>query len=242
MLKMVAFAIGLVITAALMPPALAQATPSIQIVSPRSGATVSGAQMVVEVRVRDFLLSPAAIGKPAKPAEGHWYVYVDGKFAGLSADEVVSLPNDAYPALPAGKHTIKVELRNNDHTPVAGAESSEIALTVPAKSAMRYLPASGRPGIKILVPHDRTAVSTYLIVWVKVRGLKENPMAIGAAAKAGEGNWHLYVDGRLAGVSTSSVADVQLARGKHTVRAALYNNNHTPVNGASNDQVTVTVH
>jgi hypothetical protein len=242
MLRTSTFAIVLVLVAALIPQAGAQTSPSIQIVAPRNGAHASGSQMVVEVRVQNFMLNSMAIGKAAKAGEGHWYVYVDGKVAGLSADEVVSLPNDAYPTLAAGKHTIKVDLRNNDHTPVVGAESSEIAITIPAKSAMRYAPPSGQPGIKILVPHNRTAVSAYLIVWVKVRGFKQNPVAVGSAAKAGEGNWHLYVDDKLAGVSLSSVADVRLSRGKHTLRASLYNNNYTPVQGASSDEVTVTVH
>jgi len=242
MLRIRIFAIVLVLVATLIPQAGAQSGPAIRIVAPRNGAHVSGSQMVVEVRVQDFTLNPMGIGKAAKVGEGHWYVYVDGNLAGLSADDVVSLPNDAYPTLAAGKHTIKVELRNNDHTPVAGAESSEIAITVPAKSAMHYAPPSGKPGIKILVPHNRTAVSAYLIVWVKVRGIKQNPDDVGSAAKAGEGNWHLYVDNKLAGVSLSSVADVQLSRGKHTLRASLYNNNHTPVQGAASDEVTVTVH
>jgi hypothetical protein len=241
MLRTITFATILVVTAYLIPPAGAQAVPSIKIVAPRTNATVSGSQMVVEVRAQNFSLNPGAIGKPAKPGEGHWQVYVDGAFAGLSADEVVSLPNDAYPKLSAGKHTIKVALFNNDHTPVVGAESSEIMVTIPSKSAMRYAPASGQPGIKILVPHDRTAVSSYLIVWVKVRGFKENPAAVGALARAGEGNWHLYVDGNLAAVSASNVADVRLARGKHDLRAALHNNDQSPVKGAAGDQVTVTV-
>jgi len=242
MLRTVTSGIILVLAAALISPAGAQTVPAIQIVSPRNGSTVSGMQMVVEVRVQNFVLNPSAIGKAAKPGEGHWQVYVDGKPAGLSADEVVSIPNDAYPALAAGKHAIKVELRNNDHTPVVGAESSEITLTIPSKSAMHYAPAAGKPGVKILVPHNNTAVSAYLIVWVKLRGLKEAPQAIGTAAKAGEGNWRLYVDGKLAGVSTSSVADVQLTRGKHILKATLHNNDSTPITPASSDQVTVMVH
>ncbi len=132
----------LVLAAALViPPAGAQTGPAIQIVSPRQNATVSGSLAVIEVRVRNFMLAPAGIGKAAKPGQGHWAVFVDGKPAGLSADEVVSIPNDAYPILTAGKHTINVELRNNDRTPVAGAENSEITVTVAAKSAMKYAPA-----------------------------------------------------------------------------------------------------
>ncbi len=241
MLRTVTFATILVLAAVLIPPAGAQTVPSIQIVSPRNSATVSGSQMVVEVRVQNFILNPLAVGKAARSGEGHWQVYVDGKLAGLSADDVVSLPNDAYPTLTAGKHTIKVELRNNDHTPVAGAESAEITVTIPTKSAMHYAPTSGQPGIKILVPHNHTSVSAYLIVWVKVRGFKANPAAVGTSAKAGEGNWHLYVDGKMAGISVSSVADVQLTHGKHTLKATLNNNDHTPVKGASSDEVTVTV-
>jgi hypothetical protein len=241
MFRTVASAAILVVTALLIPPAGAQAVPSIKIVAPRNNVTVSGSQMVVEVRAENFFLNPGSIGKPAKLGEGHWQVYVDGRFAGLSADDVVAIPNDSYPKLSAGKHTIKVELFNNDHTPVAGAESSEIMVTIPSKSAMHYAPASGEPGIKILVPHDRTAVSSYLIVWVKVKGFKENPVTVGTLAKAGEGTWHLYVDGKLAAVSASSVADVQLSHGKHNLRATLHNTDQTPVKGASSDQVTVTV-
>jgi hypothetical protein len=241
MQRSITFATLLIFAAVLILPAGAQPAPSIQIVSPRNSATVSGSQMVIEVRVQNFELNPGAIGKPAKSGEGHWHVYVDGKLAGLSADEVVSIPNDTFPVLTAGKHIIKAELHNNDHTPVAGAASSEITISIPPKSAMHYVPTSGQPGIKILVPHNHSAVSAYLIVWVKVKGFKENPVAVGTAAKAGEGHWRLYVDGKLAGISASNVADVQLTRGKHTLKAGLYNNDHTPVRGASSDQVSVSV-
>ena len=241
MLRPAIAAIILVLANTLLPLAGAQTVPSIRVVAPRNNATVSGNQMVVEVRVENFTLNPMAIGKPASPGEGHWYTYVDGKFAGLSTDDVVSIPNDTYPTLAAGKHTIRVELRNNDHTPVAGAEGAEIRVTIPSKSAMHYAPVSGRPGIKILVPHDHTAVSSYLIVWFKVRGFKGSPMGLGTAAKAGQGNWHLYVDGKLGAVSTSSVADLRLTPGKHTLKATLHNNDFAPVAGASGDQVAVTV-
>ena len=239
--KTITIAAMLVLVAALViPPAGAQTGASIQIVSPRNNATVSGSMMVLEVRVQNFYLNSVAIGKKARLGEGHWYVYVDGQFAGLSVDEVVSLPNDAHPKLAAGKHTIKVELRNNDHTPVVGAEGSEITVTIPGKSAMTYAPASGSPAIKIMVPHNRSSVSSYLIVWVKIRGFKEHAAAVGTAAKAGEGHWNIYVDGALAGLSTSNVADVQLTRGKHSIRASLQNNDHTPVAGAASDEVTIT--
>ena len=69
-----------------------------------------------------------------------------------------------------------------------------------------------------------------------------NPLSIGKAARPGEGYWEVYVDGKFAGISTSSVADVQMPRGKHVLGVSLRNNDHSPVKGASSDQVTVTVH
>ena len=240
--RILAFVIVTLMVTLVMPPAGAQISSSIQIVSPRNDATISGTQVVVEVRVQNFYLNPLSIGKPARPGEGYWEVSVDGKYAGISADEVASFPNDALPALDPGRHTIKAELRNNDHTSVAGAESSEVSITIPPKSAMRYTPPSGQPGIKIMVPHNHASVSPYLIVWVKIKGFKQQPRAVGTAAKSGEGYWRLYVDGRMAGISTSSVADVQMTRGKHVLGVSLRNNDHSPVKGASSDQVTVTVH
>ena len=87
----------------LIPPAGAQTGASIQIVAPRNGSGVSGKLMVVEIRVQNFMLSPLSIGKTRMLGEGYWRVYVDGKFAGVSADEVISIPNDTFPSLPAGK-------------------------------------------------------------------------------------------------------------------------------------------
>ncbi|TMI82616.1 MAG: hypothetical protein E6H04_04470 [Bacillati bacterium ANGP1] len=233
---MLALAAGLLI-----PTAGAQTGASIQIVAPRNGSGVSGKMMVVEVRVQNFMLNPLSIGKARMLGEGYWRVFVDGKFAGVSADEVISIPNDTFPSLPAGKHTIKAALYNNDHSPVPGGESSEITITIPQKSPMSYAPGSGNPGIKIVVPRNKATTSPYVVVWVRIKGLKENPMGLGKAARPGEGNWRLYVDGQLAGVSTTTVADVVLPRGKHILGASLRNNDHSPMKGASSDQVSITV-
>ena len=130
---------------------------------------------------------------------------------------------------------------NNDHSPVPGAESSEITITIPQKSPMSYAPGAGNPGIKIVVPRNKATTSPYVVVWVRIKGLKENPMGLGKTARPGEGNWRLYVDGQLAGVSTTTVADVVLPRGKHVLGASLRNNDHSPVKGASSDQVSITV-
>ena len=240
MRRLVMFAALLGLAAALLaPPAGAQGTPSIKILSPSDGATVSGSMLVVEAQAKGLTLNPVGIGTAAKAGEGHWHVYVDGKLAGLSADGVVSVPNDAFPTLTAGKHVIKVDLHNNDHTPVAGAKDDQI--TVNVARTLTYADKAGSPGIRIIAPKNGASISPHVIVDVAVTGLKLDPVAVGTAAKAGEGHWHLYVDGKLAGLSASSVADATLTPGTHTLKASLHNNNHTPVEGASSSEITVTV-
>ncbi len=223
------------------PPAAAAdaGAPSIQIVSPANGATISGDLLIVQTKVTNFNLNPVAIGTAAKAGEGHWHIYLDGKLAGASADGVVSVPNDAYPTLTAGAHTIKVELHNNDHTPVAGAQSDQITVNVP--KTLTYAPSPGAPAIQIVSPTNGATIGEHVIVQARVNGFALNPVAIGTAAKAGEGHWHLYVDGKLAGLSASSVADVTLTPGQHTLKVELHNNDHTPVAGAQSDQITVDV-
>ena len=50
--------------------------PSISIVSPKPGATVSG-RFTVKVRVKDYHLSCALFGKPNLHGWGHWHLNLD---------------------------------------------------------------------------------------------------------------------------------------------------------------------
>lgn len=93
---------------------------SIKILSPADGWSPTGDRMEVQVAVTGLKLDGTKIGQPASqnPGVGHWHVYVDGKYAGLSVSDVISLPNDAMPVIAPGPHEIKVELHNTDHTPL----------------------------------------------------------------------------------------------------------------------------
>lgn len=218
--------------------AFAQGAPSVRFLSPQDGATVSGDLLVVQAQVDNFQLNPLEIGMQPKPGQGHWHLYVDGQLAGLSADGVLSVPNDAFPLLSAGQHVLKVSLHNNDHTPVPGSQSQEI--TVNVAQDMHYAPPPGGPAIRIVSPSNGSQVSTHLVVRVAIAGFQMDPVDIGMQPKPGHGHWHLYVDGQLAGLSASNVADVALTPGQHTLRVSLHNNDHAPVKDAQADQVTVT--
>ena len=87
--------------------------------SPATGTT-AGKRVEVQVAITGLKLDGTKIGLPAaqNPGVGHWHIYVDGKYAGLSVSDVISLPNDAMPVIAPGPHEIKVELHNTDHTPL----------------------------------------------------------------------------------------------------------------------------
>jgi hypothetical protein len=114
--------LGLVM--ALTAPSVAQAPPSIQIVSPPNGTSTVPGRITVRVEVRNFALNPGAIGAAVKGGEGHWHVYVDGRLAGMSAGDAIVVPNRTFTQLSAGWHVVKAQLVNNDHTPLPGARTS----------------------------------------------------------------------------------------------------------------------
>jgi len=106
---------------------------SIGIVEPADGWTADADRIEVQVDVTDFALDGTKIGQPAadNAGVGHWHVYVDGEYAGLSVSDVISLPNDAMPSIAAGSHEIKVQLHNTDYTPLVPEQSDALTVTFP---------------------------------------------------------------------------------------------------------------
>jgi hypothetical protein len=71
-----------------------------------------GHNVTITYRVDNLRISADHYGHQAVAGEGHLHVYVDGvQKAGLKTDAPVRLEN-----LTPGKHTIKIDLQNNDHT------------------------------------------------------------------------------------------------------------------------------
>jgi hypothetical protein len=106
---------------------------SISVIEPDDGFTVSGDRFEVRVNVDGLTLDGTKIGLPAaqNAGIGHWHVYVDGKYAGLSVSDVISLPNDAMPSIAPGAHEIKVQLHNTDHTPLEPEVTDTVNVTFP---------------------------------------------------------------------------------------------------------------
>jgi hypothetical protein len=105
--------------------ALVGPPPSIALLS----TTASGNIAVVRVKISDWKLYPALVGrKPNEPDGGHWRIFVDGKYNSFSTSSTTGRTTK----LRVGKHRIRVELANNDRSHVAGTLPSR-TLTVVIK-------------------------------------------------------------------------------------------------------------
>ena len=105
----------------------------VEIIDPTPNDRVGNDTFIARVRLTGFKLDPAAVGKAAKPGEGHLHFSLDkGKFdypknSGENGKQAQQLgvqgkyspatePQIRYRDIPKGKHTLEVVLANNDHT------------------------------------------------------------------------------------------------------------------------------
>jgi hypothetical protein len=221
---------------------------SISIIEPAEGWVAGASHIDVRVAITGFTLDGTTIGQPAadNPGVGHWHVYVDGNYAGLSVSDVVSLPNDAMPAIDAGPHEIRVQLHNTDHTPLAPEAIASIDVDVPTALAYAAAPDAA-PSIEIVEPADGAASEDRLEVRVAVSAVVLDGTRIGTPAEEnpGVGHWHVYVDGNYAGLSVSDVISLpndampSVSPGAHDVSVQLHNTDHTPLAPEQRDNVNV---
>ena len=175
---------------------------------------------------------PTAAGKPAVPASGVW--------------AHVASTNNTFTNVAEGRHTISVQLVNNDHTPVIPFVVDQIVVTVATPLA---------PTLSIISPADGASISGDITVSVNAANFNVVDKQ-GQANVAGEGHLHFYLDidapveagkpaapasGVWAHVSGTSHTFTNVAAGTHTITAQLINNDHTPVIPAVVAKITVTV-
>lgn len=219
-------------------------TAAIILRSPGNSANLNGQRVTLNVIVSGLKLDGLAIGKPAAAGLGHWAMFVDGTYAGVSVSDVASVPNDAYPRLTAGVHRLAVELRNNDRSPIA-ASRKEISVTI--ASDMTYTPGTGSPAISIVNPPAGAAVGNRVDVQVGISGFTLDGNRIGTANTPGIGHWQAFVDDQYAGLAVSERLSIpndalpNLTPGQHRLSVALHNNDFSPLAGALSQTVTITI-
>ena len=110
--------------------------PSIKILSPSPGATVSGS-FPVKIEVRNFTLSCDEMGKPDVPGHGHWHLNFDTMkgpmmgmmtMAGMSCERTLQASTDGFK--PGSAHSLIALLADNVHAPLMPEIADSVKVTV----------------------------------------------------------------------------------------------------------------
>lgn len=98
-------------------------TPTIKIMSPASGATISGS-FDITVQVSNFNVTCALEGKPDLAGYGHWHVNLETLHSGMMGMETMArmscqnVLHMSTQGFPAGHHKLIVYLADNQHAPL----------------------------------------------------------------------------------------------------------------------------
>jgi hypothetical protein len=116
----------------------AASAPSVTILQPAEGASVSGS-VVFKLSPKNFkIVAPGDV----KAGEGHFHYFVDaGTYVPL-ADTVVTLDS-----LPVGEHTFRVTMQNSDHSDLH------------VEKALKFTVSAAAPSFKIAAPGNGDALS-----------------------------------------------------------------------------------
>lgn len=142
-----------------------------------------------------------------------------------------------------GPHTLRVELEENDHTPVPGAPSATVAITILAPAPTLAATAT-----------SPVAIGGSLMIDVTLTNFVLDATMIGSTTNVpGRGHYHISVDGTYQQLSaddpstwtvvTTDVAPGMLMMdvGTHTVTISLQNNDHSDLAPPITQDVTVEV-
>ena len=114
----------------------AAGNPSITILSPGPGATVSGS-FTVAVRIKNFNASCALFGKPNLHGYGHWHLNLDsatGGMMGMGGMMAMSCTNTIRAStaglMPGSTHTLIALLVDNEHAPLMPLVAARVTVRI----------------------------------------------------------------------------------------------------------------
>ena len=225
--------------------------PAIKFVEPTNNASLPAGDINVSVEVTNFKLTDK-LGQPNVAGEGHIHYFLDVAAPTTPGQPAVTAPG-TYAAtasttytwhnVPAGTHTLSVELVNNDHTPLTPSVVQTITVTTDMN-----------PRVTILQPQNGAigrAGSITIDVSVSNLNLVDK---LGQTNVPGEGHIHYFLDvtppttpgqpavtaqGTYAATAATTYTWQNVPVGLHTLSVELVNNDHTPLNPPVVSQVQV---
>ena len=252
----------------LVPHAFAQTKPSIAVISPANGETVTTTDIPVRVLVSNFTLSAADVGLPDKDGEGHIHVMLNGMNMGVLFNfytgPTFTLPGQG---MKPGQHTLTFDLASNTHEDMEDTVTNVTINYQPltAQPAPDVNPSSAAPEVSIVWPPDGATVGPLFTLQVTKQNFAPSLELEGKPNLAGYGHYHVFVDmpmmdttgggggqdmggmmsmaGLIAMVGNDSIpVDLRAwPNGPHTITVEPVQNDHTPIQGAKEAMIKITL-
>lgn len=244
---------------------IAQNAPTLKIVSPTAGESVTTDDIEVKVDVSNFTLNCEEIGHTNKAGEGLIHALLDGTtiaaLTGLYCNDTFTISGEG---VSAGEHTLTVVLSENDHADMMDTAQQVKFDFQPSKA--QPLPAAndmGTPELTLVSPTDGATVDAKFQVEVSAKNFTPDAGLEGKQNVPGYGHYHVIVEDKTPAASPEGTATAQPAGipgliampgentfeldltawgpGEHTIMIAPAQNDHTPYEGAKAIEFTVTV-
>ena len=186
----------------------AQGTPTIEVVSPQPGETVTSDDIDVQVKVGDFTVDCAKAGRPNEDGVGHIHLMIDGmsmaQLANFYCGDSFTVPGDG---LTPGKHTFIIDLATNDHVDMMDtAQEVEIDYQPANPVALPEAEDKGTPGVELVSPTDGATVPPTFTIEVKPVNFEPSQNLEGKQNVPGYGHWHVFVDTPMGGMMMNDIA------------------------------------
>jgi hypothetical protein len=244
------------LTLTLVPVASAEGTPTISVVSPAPGETVTTTDIVVQVTTSNIDTACQWVGTADTAGQGNIHVFLDEAALGslinfYCGSDTFTIPGEG---ITPGPHTLLIDLASNTHGDMADTMQQveidyqpETPKPLPAAQA-----TDATPTIQIVSPADGATIDSQFTLQLESTNFTPNCALEGKAAVAGFGHYHVVVDAEtapspLAGlIAMPCDASVPLdlsgwSAGQHTLMVALAQNDHSPVPNAEMASITFTL-
>ncbi len=248
----------------------AQDAPTLKIVSPAEGDTVTTDDIEVTVEVSNFTLNCEEIGHTNQAGEGLIHALLDGTtiaaLTGLYCNDSFTISGEG---VSAGQHTLTVVLSENNHADLM-ATAQQVTFDFQPANAQPLPDANdtGTPEITLVSPTDGATVDAVFTVEVSTTNFTPSANLEGKQNVPGYGHYHVIVEDKapaaspdaspsgspaaeepagipgliaMPGENTFQVDLTAWGPGEHTIMVAPAQNDHTPIEGANMVEFTVTV-
>jgi hypothetical protein len=177
-------------------PVLAEMVkPTVTIVSPAAGETVSGKTIAVKVVPNNYSVECADVGKPMKPGKGHVHAMMDGmsmeKLTNFYCSTSFAISGQG---LDPGEHTLAVTLASDDHMDISKPATVKFNYQPATPQGLPSGESAQKPTVKIMSPATGAVVPRKFNVQVAVENVTLSCDLEGKSNVAGYGHLHVFVN------------------------------------------------